>query len=290
MNIVFQIEGGLGKNIMATALCKGFKKKYPKDTLIVVTPYTDVFLNNPYVDKLYNTNEYSNFYIKYVKDKDVRIYIQDPYHHNNFQTSKEHLLKTWFSMFDLEYNGEMPEFYLTKTEREVVSKFYKLDKPILLLHANGGPPNSLAYNWARDMPESLVLSIIEQFSNDYSIIQIRREDQLAYPNILSSMDTYRNIGVLIELSQKRLFIDSFAQHLAAALNKPSNVLWVTTKPQIFGYNMHTNILANKPNLPIRYQYMYQDFSLNEPISNFPYRDMNDVFDTDYIIKSLINEN
>lgn len=286
MNIVFQIDGGLGKNIMATALCKGFKKKYPKDTLIVVTPYTDVFLNNPYVDKLYNSNEFTDFYIKYVKDKDVRVYIQDPYHHNNFQTSKEHLLKTWFNMFDLEYNGEMPEFYLTKVEREHISQFYRLDKPILLLHTNGGPPNGISYNWARDMPESLVFPIIEEFGNDYSIIQIRREDQLAYPNILSSMDTYRNIGVLIEMSQKRLFIDSFAQHLSAALNKPSTVLWVTTKPEVFGYDMHNNIRANKPNLPIKYQYMYQEFSLTEPISLLPYRDTRDMFNVNEIIKTL----
>ena len=286
MNIVFQIDGGLGKNIMATALCKGFKKKYPKDTLIVVTPYTDVFLNNPYVDKLYNSNEFTDFYIKYVKDKDVRVYIQDPYHHNNFQTSKEHLLKTWFNMFDLEYNGEMPEFYLTKVEREHISQFYRLDKPILLLHTNGGPPNGISYNWARDMPESLVFPIIEEFGNDYSIIQIRREDQLAYPNILSSMDTYRNIGVLIEMSQKRLFIDSFAQHLSAALNKPSTVLWVTTKPEVFGYDMHNNIKANKPNLPIKYQYMYQEFALTEPISLLPYRDTRDMFNVNEIIKTL----
>lgn len=286
MNIVFQIDGGLGKNIMATALCKGFKKKYPKDTLIVVTAYTDVFLNNPYVDKLYHSNEYTDFYIKYVKDKDVRIYIQDPYHHNNFQTGTEHLLKTWFGMFGLEYNGEMPEFFLTKAEREHISQFYRLNKPILLLHANGGPQNGIAYNWARDMPESLVFPIIEEFSKDYDIIQIRREDQLAYPNIMSALDGYRNIAVLIEMSSKRLFIDSFSQHLAAALNKPSTVLWVTTEPEIFGYDIHTNIKANVPNLPIRYQYMYQKFSLTEPLSTLPYNDTRDIFNVQTIIKSL----
>jgi hypothetical protein len=286
MNIIFQIDGGLGKNIMATALCKGFKKKYPKDTLIVVTPYTDVFLNNPNVDKLYNNNEYTDFYIKYVKDKDVRIYIQDPYHHNNFQTGREHLLKTWFEMFGLEYEGEMPEFFLTKVEREHISQFYRLNKPILLLHANGGPQNGISYNWARDIPESLVFPIIEEFSKEYDIIQIRREDQLAYPNIMSAMDGYRNIAVLIEMSQKRLFIDSFSQHLAAALNKPSTVLWITTEPEIFGYGLHTNIKANNPNLPIRYQYMYQKFSLNEPLTTLPYRDTRHIFNLNSIISSL----
>jgi hypothetical protein len=189
-------------------------------------------------------------------------------------------------MFGLVYNGEKPEFFLTKTEREHISQFYRLNKPILLLHTNGGPQNGIAYNWARDMPESLVFPIIEEFSDKYDIIQIRREDQLAYPNIMSALDNYRNIAVLIEMASKRLFIDSFSQHLASALNKPSTVLWVTTKPEIFGYDIHTNIKANTPNLPIRYQYMYQQFSLTEQLSTLPYKDTRDIFNVDTIIKSL----
>ena len=46
MNIIFQINGGLGKCIMATAVCAAIKKKYPKSNLIVISAYSDVFLNN----------------------------------------------------------------------------------------------------------------------------------------------------------------------------------------------------------------------------------------------------
>ena len=56
MNIIFQIEGGLGKSIMATAMVKVIKNHYKDSTLIVVTPYPDVFLNNPQVDKVKNIN------------------------------------------------------------------------------------------------------------------------------------------------------------------------------------------------------------------------------------------
>ena len=47
MNIIFQIEGGLGKSIMATAMVKVIKKRYKNANIIVVTAYPDVFLNNP---------------------------------------------------------------------------------------------------------------------------------------------------------------------------------------------------------------------------------------------------
>ena len=47
MNIIFQVEGGLGKSIMATAMIKVIKKRYKNSHLVVVTGFQDVFLNNP---------------------------------------------------------------------------------------------------------------------------------------------------------------------------------------------------------------------------------------------------
>ena len=39
MKIIFQIDGGIGKSIAATAVCKAIKKQYPTDKLIVITGY-----------------------------------------------------------------------------------------------------------------------------------------------------------------------------------------------------------------------------------------------------------
>ena len=56
-NIIFNIEGGIGKSIMATAVCEAIKKQYPQDRLIVVTAYPEVFICNPHVDKCFNHNQ-----------------------------------------------------------------------------------------------------------------------------------------------------------------------------------------------------------------------------------------
>ena len=32
MNIVFEIQGGIGKNVVATVIVELLRKKYPKDT------------------------------------------------------------------------------------------------------------------------------------------------------------------------------------------------------------------------------------------------------------------
>ena len=49
--IILQIEGGMGKNVAATAVCKAIKTQYPDDHLIVLTGFPEVFLCNPYVDE-----------------------------------------------------------------------------------------------------------------------------------------------------------------------------------------------------------------------------------------------
>jgi ADP-heptose:LPS heptosyltransferase len=38
-NLIFTINGGIGKCIVATSVCSALKKKYPNDNLIVVSGY-----------------------------------------------------------------------------------------------------------------------------------------------------------------------------------------------------------------------------------------------------------
>ena len=52
MNIIFQIEGGLGKSILGTAVVKVIRKHYENANIIVVSHYPEVFLNNPDVNKI----------------------------------------------------------------------------------------------------------------------------------------------------------------------------------------------------------------------------------------------
>jgi hypothetical protein len=52
---------------------------------------------------------------------------------------------------------------------------------------------------------------------------------------------------MLTVSSKRFLIDSSLQHAAVAINLPSVVFWVGTSPQVFGYDMHTNIVAKQIN-------------------------------------------
>lgn len=287
MNIIFQISGGLGKCIMATSVCSAIKKKYPESTLIVVSAYADVFLNNPNVDRSYNFGGMSYFYDEFIDGKEFKVFAHDPYLETAHIKQNEHLIKTWCEMFDVPYNGEKPELFLTQREVQFFQNKFAADKPIMVLQTNGGAQTEHKYSWARDIPSTAVVKVIEHFKEEYYIAHIRREDQLGYEHTIPVTDSFRALCVLLSLSKKRLLIDSFAQHAAAALDLPSTVCWVVNKPKVFGYDLHDNLQANpftnKPELRNAY---LSKFNIAGDLIEFPYNSEDEIFDVDAIIESL----
>lgn len=288
MNIIFAIDGGLGKSIMATAVLKAIKKQYKKANILVSTAYPDVFINNPNVNKIITQSNNSGLHRDYIMNKEAKVFIADPYSTSDYITESKHLIQIWCEMFGVQYNGEMPEMFLSKSEKQYYEPFYRLDKPIMAIQPHGGAiGQSLKYSWTRDIPMPIMEKIIERFKDDYAIVHIKRDDQIQYANTIGALDNFRSIAILLTMSEKRLLIDSSAMHIATALNLPSVVTWVGTNPKVFGYDMHKNILANPTTkeLDLNHPY-YQKLPLFEDISKIPYKDLNEVFDVKEIIQNL----
>lgn len=287
MNIVFQINGGIGKCVMATAVCEAIKKEYPDSKLIVVSGYADVFLNNPFVDRAFNYGGFSYFYEEYLENKEFKIMAHDPYLETRHVMQDEHLIETWCKMFGVKYSSEQPKIYLTGREVDFFKNKFVSDKPIFLMQTNGGVPNDSKYSWARDIPRTVVLDVINEFKEDYNIVHIKREDQLSYENTFAVSDSFRALVVLILMSSKRLFMDSFAQHVAAGLDLKSTVCWIANKPEVFGYQIHHNILANphtaRPELRAAY---LQKFNISGDLLEFPYKNEDEIFNIEDVLKSL----
>ena len=287
-NVIFTIEGGLGKSIMATAILKVIKKEHKKANIIVVTGYPDVFIGNPNVNKVLHQQQAVGLYKSYIQNKDTKVFISDPYSTSDFITESNHLLKIWCDMYGLKYNGELPEIFLSKGEKEYFAPFYKLDKPIMAIQPNGGALGQpLKYSWTRDLPASVVNEVVSQFKDNYAILHIKRDDQLTYENTIGALDSWRSIAIMLTLSTKRLLIDSSSMHVATALNLPSVVGWIGTNPKVFGYDLHTNIIANEPTKEINVESnSYTKHLLYEDISTLPYNNFNEIFDTQRIINAL----
>lgn len=287
--IVFHIEGGHGKSIMATAVVEALKKKYPHYKIIVVTAWDAPWYFNPNVFRVYNFGQIPYFYDNYIFDETI-ILRQDPYHTEDHIKGRKHLLQTWCDMYDIPYNGEQPKIYLNPREIEIARDKIKPDKgkPIMLLQTNGGMPQHQysKKSWARDMPIEVAQSLVNYYSKSYRVLHIRLDEQPLLQNAETLTLPHRELYGVFLLSKKRLFIDSFAQHTAAALNLPSTVCWIVNKPEVFGYDLHDNIRPNAKIVAEMNKFSYvekNDISGN--IHQFPYDTVN-LFDTKEIIESL----
>ena len=288
MNIVFQINGGAGKCVMATAVCKVIKKKYPESKLIVVSGHSEIFLNNPNVYKSLQFGTISYFYEDYIRgQKDAICFMHDPYVDKLFLPQNKHLIQVWCEMFGLTYNGEMPEIFLTPTEVDFYQRNIKTDKPIMLLHTNGGGDVNTKYSWARDIPAATVIDVINHYKQDYVICHIRREDQIRFKDTASVYSSYREIMALCLKSSKRLLIDSMVQHFCAAFRMQSVVCWIANKSNVFGYNLHINIQANPfTTKPALRNAFLTEFNIGGDPTEFAYNNESEIFDTASIISAI----
>lgn len=286
-NVIFQINGGIGKCIAGTAVCKSIKTKYPESKLIVVSGYPEVFLNNPNVDRAYAFGQQAYFYKEYIEDKEILLFAHDPYLDAKHIKFEEHLIETWCRIYDLPVVTMTGELFLNQREVDFYTKKFVSDKPILLMQTNGGGASDLKYSWARDIPSYVVNDVIDKYSNMYNIVHIRRDDQMQYNGTFGVQDNFRALLVLISISEKRLLMDSFAQHASACLGKESVVLWVCNSPKVFGYDMHTNIVANKEtNTPeLRNSYLSK-YNISGDLLEFPYNNESEIFNIDEVINAL----
>ena len=289
MNIIFNINGGLGKVILSTAVVKALKKKYKNSNIIISSGSPDVFNNNPDVYKSFHLNEVNVFYSKFIKDKKCKYFTLDPYDTSDFITQQPvHLIKMWCNLLDIKYNNEQPEIFLSKAEIDSCRNYYNFNQPIFVIHPNGGPATQPhPYSWTRDLPECVVNLILKHMGQTHKCLHIKSPNQITYEGCIPIESPWRSVAVLLQMSDKRLLIDSFSQHLAKALNLKSTVCWITTKPEIFGYDLHDNILANEFTNPLNYDSCnVMPISLSQDVHSCAYNNLEEIFDTYKIIDSL----
>ena len=297
--VIWHIQGGLGKNIAATALISDVKKKYSDRKLIMVVSWPDVFLNHPDIDKVYPLGQHSHFYETYIENKDVLIFKHEPYDQTGHITKKKHLLENWCDLLGIEYKDQQPTIVINYAQNKVALKWVR-EKPILILQTTGGPfmpqmdpqtgqPMDNPYAWTRDMPIEIAQSIVNKYSKDYHIIQITRQGGYGLQGVERMDAQLSNIELfsLIAVSKKRILIDSALQHTASSFGLKSTVFWVGTSPKVFGYKLHNNIVAKLPKKANQLINSYTfDFQFDNNINECPYMSINEMFDIKEVMNNL----
>lgn len=288
MYTILHIEGGIGKNILATAVVSSLKIDSPEREIIVVTAWPQVWFNNPNVSQIYPIGQTANFYKNFIKDKDVKIFRQDPYHHEDYILNKRHLIDIWCDLCEVKNANIGPKLFFSPLELQTIRNkmLNGVTKPILLIHTNGGGANGRPYSWYRDLPIQNIEEIVQHYKNDYHIYAIGYEQQQTIEGTHKLTLETREILAAPFFSRKRLFIDSFSQHAATALGKQSVVCWIGNKPDVLGYDFHLNV---KPNVEPQFDTLHSSYLDDADISGhpvqFPY-DRLKIFDTNEIIQNL----
>jgi len=286
--VILHSEGGHGKQVAATAVCRAIKKKYPDRKLIVTTAWDGPFFYNPDVWRFYNFGQMQYFFDDYIKE-DTIILRQEVYHSEDHILQRKHLVDSWLNMYGLKSDGVKPKIYLNPREVEIARDKIKPDgRPIMLLQTHGGSPNAQysKKSWFRDMPIEMAQKLVNYFSKSYRILHIRTPDQPALNGTELLTLPFRELYAVFPLSQKRLFIDSFAQHVATALDLQSTVVWIGNKPEVFGYEENINILPNVEHVRELNKFSYLDqFDISGQIQQFPYDTVN-MLDINKIIEGV----
>ena len=286
--VIFHTEGGHGKQVCATAVCRAIKKAYPDRKLIVVTAWDGPFFYNPDVWRFYTFGQMQYFFDDYI-NPDTKIFRQEVYFSEDHILQRKHLTQSWCDMYGIPFDGYKPKIYLNARELEIAKdKIKPNNRPIMLLQTHGGSPTGQysKKSWYRDMPIEIAQKLVNYFSKSYRILHIKSPEQPILQGVEPLTLPYRELYAVFPLSTKRLFIDSFAQHVAAALDLQSTVVWIGNKPEVFGYPEHINVLPNANYIRELNKFSYlEQFDISGQIQPFPYDTVN-VFDINKIIEAV----
>jgi hypothetical protein len=244
--VVVMVSGGIGKNVAFTAVLRCLSKSL-NQKISVVTGWPLVYHGNPYIDDVWQFGYTDHFYQLY--HKDTKFFNVEPYIHHEYISKKRHLLDVWCEQLGVEYDGGLPELFLFRNELRMAKDFIEQqDKPVLIAQFWGGPvveqkqfEETLASSQRRYIPIKTAQSIVDELKDDYHIMLIADEKQQFLKGVTPLVDQLRVVMAAIQYADKLLLIDSFAQHVAAAFNKPATVLWSGTSPDVLGYAIHDNI-------------------------------------------------
>lgn len=291
--IIFNPEGGLGKIIASTAVIKFIQQKYPEHKIVVVTPWPEVYANNPRIYRYFRSGNVPYFYRDYIQNKETIILKSEPYFHSGHLHNQMHIVHSWCELHGLPFDGTIePELYFTPVERDFFNNDLDNGKPVFLLQTGSGSfKENRVYSWERDIPPSQAQALVNHYAPNYNVIHICAENSYQLQNVtrISDVPNKRLLLSMLLKSQKRLFVNSCFQHAAAALKMPSTVCWITTSPDVYGYKMHDNFFPKPEYLEQMkdpgVDHFIQNYDLSGHEHDYPFRDY-ELFDLQKIVSSL----
>ena len=257
--IVFIVEGGIGKNIMATAVVSKIKEKYSDKKLVIVTAYPDIYLYNPKVSRVYNMSNAVYFYDDNIGEDTIVIKVE-PYLSYDYLNQNKHLMRVWCDVLGLECSEmPQPELFFTKDEYDMAFDYVGQitggwRRPLVMFQWIGGlvPADASTEEIKkahmmmarRFLDKELAQEIVEKLVKEgNTIVEVALPNFPRIERVLRVNTNLRQVLVLLKYAKTFVGIDSFLQHASAtkSLFKKGVVLWGATNPKCLGYEHNVNL-------------------------------------------------
>lgn len=252
-NVLLYVMGGLGRNIMATAVVRNLKKAYPDKKLYVIGGNPDVFIKNPNVHRAYGLGNPLYLYEDLIRDSRTAVINVEPYQHYDYIYKRKHFIECWCDMIGIPCDSIQPDLYYAQAEIDLAITFLNsFKKDMVICQFEGGKiPESgsdkdrlIAKNamYRRSlMPETQKKIVSGLIERGYEVGIVGHENQFHPQPTKPIWYPARAVMALLPHCAQVVTIDSFVQHASAALKKKSLVLWAGTSPDTLGYTMHENM-------------------------------------------------
>lgn len=258
--ICYVVEGGIGKNLAATAVIKSIKTAYPDKRIIVIAGCPEVFFYNPNVYKTFNFNNPLYFYEDYINEETV-IFKTEPYLDYDYMNKTKHLIECWCEDFGVPCVTKVPDLYFLENELDAakiwIDEKTEKKRGIVFIQWIGGkiPEDkskqqlkfSVATMFRRALPLDTIKEVVEELiKKEYAVGIVGHEN---FPQIEKTEKVFfpiRSTIALFKHATTFIGVDSFMQHACAsdAIDKRGIVCWGGTSPISLGYNKHVNLVRN----------------------------------------------
>lgn len=259
---LINVEGGLGKNVMLTAILKDFKEAKGYGEIYVISPYHDVFKACSAVTDAFPPGQ-GTLYQELVLDEECDIYWKEPYSNQHFIKKQCHLFEAWAEELGFELllpaNECIPqldkietEFPLVKQEAERHIREWKGNFCIVQFNGGQSPLTSSTQGYdARQESikrnyfkgQQIVELLKKKHGDDCTIVHYALPNEPTIEGTVKIQVPYLTYHLLAAEAKEIICIDSSLQHLATGVNDNVTVIWGETRPEHFGYSCNRNIAA-----------------------------------------------
>lgn len=263
---VIAVEGGLGKNVMLTALLPELKQKY--EEVYVVSPYYDIFKSCTEVTDAFPFGA-GTLYQELILSPDTDVLWKEPYSNQRFIKKECHLFDAWAEELGLCLSKPVTD-YIPKIDNikktfpaiyELAEKYIKEWGDFIMVQFSGGQSplspmqdqngNNIPYNIQQEnikrnyyKGQELIDKIHEKFPN-YKIVHFGLKNEPNYKGTIKIEVPYLTYCLLADKAKFIVCTDSSLQHLSTGRCNKVFVIWGETRPEHFGYSCNKNICAEK---------------------------------------------